>query len=161
MKLVAGLRSALSDEGWRHELDEVMVGHARCPGPDMGAHSASERVLVVDDSEDCAETVAALLGCWGLEVRSAYNGLAALHVADEFDPSVAILDLDMPVLDGFETAVRLRIAIPGIGLVALSADASETAVRRTREVGFDAQLLKPPEPEKLRDVLRALLGRPA
>ena len=72
------------------------------------------RVLVVDDNADGAAMLARALRLHGYDVRVAHDGADALHVAAEFRPEVALLDIGLPVMDGYELARRLR-AMPGAG----------------------------------------------
>jgi two-component sensor histidine kinase len=69
---------------------------------------SGQRILVVDDNQDSATTLAMLLGLMGHETRTAHNGIEAMEVADEFHPNVALLDIGMPKLNGYETARRMR-----------------------------------------------------
>lgn len=126
--------------------------------------TAARRILVVDDYGDSADTLAELLGFDGNEVRVAHDGLEALEIAEKFRPRVALLDLGMPKLNGYETASKIREQPWGkdMLLVAVTGWGEEDVMERTKEAGFDAHILKPvdyPELSKLladfssRDVL--------
>ena len=78
------------------------------------------RILVADDNVDAANSLALVLELRGHEVRAAFDGGEAVRLAQEWPPDVAILDLNMPVLDGQAVAVRLHSALPRVVLVALS-----------------------------------------
>ena len=90
----------------------------------LPAHHALEkvRVLVVDDSPDILRTCALLLQHSGFEVRTASNGRSALTVAAEFHPLIALLDIGLPDLDGYEVARRIRadLALQPVTLVAIT-----------------------------------------
>jgi signal transduction histidine kinase len=131
---------------------------ADAAGPSAPPRALARRVLVVEDQEDAAEMLAALLRVWGHEVRVAPDGPAALAAAGELRPEVVLLDLGLPGMTGFEVAERLR-ALPGMEtarLVALTGYGQEEARRRCQAVGFHQHLLKPVDPEHL----RALLAQP-
>jgi signal transduction histidine kinase/CheY-like chemotaxis protein len=116
-----------------------------------GPASGGRRVLVVDDNEDGAQTMAALLSANGHDVRVFCNATEALAASTEHPPEIAFLDLNMPVMDGFELARRLRDLPSGqqIRLIAVTGMGREADVMRTRAAGFDAHLTKPADPEKL------------
>ncbi len=120
----------------------------------------SRRVLVVDDNQDAAESMAMLLRLKGHEVRVGYDGAEALRAFDAFAPEIVLLDIGMPGMTGYEVARRLR-AVPGAGgvlLVALTGYGQDEDRRRSREAGFDHHLVKPVD----FDVLLGLLaGDPA
>jgi CheY-like chemotaxis protein len=103
------------------------------------------RVLVVDDSLAIVRTSALLLQYAGFEVRTASNGRDALKVAAEFHPQVALLDIGLPGLDGYEVARRLRAdpTLPMMTLIAITADGTEEDRRRAKAAGFDHHLVKP------------------
>src|SRR5690606_8455202 len=98
--------------------------HAQAPGAAAAAPGPGPalRILVADDNRDAAESLAALLGIDGHEVRVVYDGEAALSGALAWRPHAALLDIGMPGLTGLEVAVRLRAseAAAGCMLVAIS-----------------------------------------
>jgi CheY-like chemotaxis protein len=81
----------------------------------------------------------------GFDVRVARNGLDALRVAAEFRPEVALLDIGLPVMDGYELAGRLRQmpALAGIRLIALTGYGQQSDREKARAAGFDKHLVKP------------------
>jgi CheY-like chemotaxis protein len=107
--------------------------------------AAAERVLIVDDNHDAAESLAMLVELIGNEAAVAYDGASALSMLDEFRPSLILLDLTMPGMSGFEVAraVRARAAHAGIRLVALSGRSADEVQAETRAAGFDGQVVKP------------------
>jgi len=115
------------------------------------APGAERRILVVDDNADILETTTLLLALSGHQVRSAKDGLQALQVATAFRPDVVLLDIGLPLMDGYEVARRLRLepATTGALLVALTGYGQEGDRQRGREAGFDAHLLKPVDPQAL------------
>jgi CheY-like chemotaxis protein/two-component sensor histidine kinase len=112
------------------------------------------RVLIVDDNIDAAELLAASLEALGHTTRVAHDGPSALRAAEEFDPEVALLDIGLPVMDGYELARRLRV--DGLRLVALTGYGQDTDRERSSQAGFDEHLVKPVEIAKLSDVIRQL-----
>jgi signal transduction histidine kinase/CheY-like chemotaxis protein len=111
------------------------------------------RVLVVDDNVDAADSLAALLRLMGRDARAAYDGESALAAIGEFRPELAILDLGMPGMNGYELAARLRecYAAGDLRLVALSGHAQTQDAARA--AGFDLHLLKPASADDLRKAL--------
>jgi CheY-like chemotaxis protein len=113
------------------------------------------RVLVVDDVADTAESVSLLLSAWGHEPHVANDGQSAVALAARVRPDVALVDVAMPGMDGFEVARRLR-ATPGLEkalLVAITGLGREEDRRRCLAAGFDLHLLKPVDPEELERLL--------
>ena len=106
---------------------------------------APRRVLIVDDSHDAAESLAMLLELRGHEVRMAHDGLEALAVAETFKPHIALLDLGMPKMDGYEAAREMRRHAWGKSatLIAITGWGQQQDRQRTAEAGFDAHLVKP------------------
>ncbi len=105
----------------------------------------SARVLVVDDNEDAALTLAEALSGLGHDVRVAHDGPSALEVAAVFLPQVGLLDIGLPVMDGYELAGRLRAApwAADLRLIAVTGYGQESDHARAREAGFVQQLVKP------------------
>lgn len=121
------------------------------------------RVLVVDDSHEAADNCVRLLAGWGHQARAAYDGLAALQVAQEFLPGVALLDLGLPGMDGYQLALRLR-RLPGLQdlvLIAITGYDWKGAALRSQEYGFNHHRVKPVDPDDLQRLLGELNGRPA
>jgi PAS domain S-box-containing protein len=128
------------------------TAHAR---GDRTAEPLRRRVLVVDDNADAAATLRMMLELNGHDARAVFGGEAALETLTEFDAEVVLLDLGMPLMDGFETARRIR-ALPGgreIVLVALTGWGQDEDRRRTAEAGFDEHLTKPVDMERLAALL--------
>ncbi|HEV3260116.1 MAG TPA: PAS domain S-box protein [Gemmataceae bacterium] len=119
----------------------------------------ARNVLIVDDNQDAAESLALLLRLAGQEVRTAYDGPAALDLARARPPDVVMLDIGMPGMDGLEVARRLRqdLGLKRALLVALTGYGGEEDRRRCQEAGFNAHLVKPADV----CALKRLLARPA
>lgn len=113
------------------------------------------RILVADDHRDGADALAMMLRTMGNEVRIAYDGDEAVRTADDFRPDVALLDIGMPLLDGYETARRIRKTPWGkrMMLVAQTGWGQEEDRRRSSEAGFDHHLVKPVDPTALLKLL--------
>jgi CheY-like chemotaxis protein/nitrogen-specific signal transduction histidine kinase len=123
------------------------------------AHRDSRnRVLVVDDNRDAAESLGVLLALLGIETMTAHSGPVALEALDEFQPSVILLDLGMPGMDGYEVAQRVRQHPLGrrVTLVALTGWGLQVDKQKSQDVGFDHHLVKPVDLEVLRQVLDSL-----
>ncbi len=115
------------------------------------------RVLVADDNRDAADCLAEMLRLSGHDVRTAHDGLAALEAADTFTPEVALLDLGMPRLNGYEAAEQLRDRFSEeIVLIAITGWGQDDDRRRSAEAGFDRHLVKPVDPEMLTALLADL-----
>ncbi len=112
---------------------------------------APRRILVADDNRDAARSLALQLQLAGHDVRTAFDGVEALALADVFEPEVVLLDLGMPKLDGFETAreMRRRPWGPVATLVALTGWGQPQDRQRTGDAGFDLHLVKPVSAEHL------------
>ena len=113
--------------------------------PPLGRAAANLRsILVVDDNQDAAELIAEALSAAGHDVRTAFDGPAALAVSEEFGPDVVFLDIGLPVMDGYEVARRMR-ALDGkrMTLVAITGYGQESDRKRALDAGFDRHLVKP------------------
>jgi CheY-like chemotaxis protein len=107
--------------------------------------SVVRRILIVDDNQDAAELLAEAFQLAGHTVRTAYDGERALEVAAEFDPECVMLDIGLPLLDGYEGARRLRKRTLDhrLTLVAMTGYGQADDVRRALDAGFDRHLVKP------------------
>jgi two-component system CheB/CheR fusion protein len=116
------------------------------------------RIVAVDDNRDVADTLGMLLTRLGAAVTVAYDAESALGAIASQRPCLALVDLGMPVIDGFELARRVRAdpALDGVKLVALSGWGQDQDRRRSRAAGFDDHLVKPVSVEALRTLLAAL-----
>jgi len=120
-----------------------------------------DRILVVDDNPDVAESLVMILEGLAREIRTAHSGPKALEIAPKFKPDVILCDIGMPGMDGFETARRLR-QLPGLDkvmLAAVSGYGQEEDLRRSLEAGFDRLLVKPTGRDKLEDLIKVAANR--
>jgi len=103
------------------------------------------RILVVDDNSDAVDSLAMLLGTMGNSVRIARDGEEAIRAADEFRPEVALLDIGMPKMNGYEAAraIRQRPWAQDLMLVAVTGWGQDEDKRRSKEAGFDHHIVKP------------------
>lgn len=125
------------------------------------APHAARRVLVVDDNEDAAAMLSeALLAC-GHTTRIAEDGIEALRIAGEFNPDVALLDIGLPVMDGYELARRFGDdpQLRHVRLVAITGYGQEQDRARSAEAGFTEHLVKPVDLEQVRLLLETLPAR--
>jgi len=113
------------------------------------------RILVVDDNDDMASTLAAILEFEGHAVRTARSGVDAMCLAEHFQPDLAILDIGMPTMDGYELAQRLRnlAGEPRPVLIAVTGWGDEANKQRAVVAGFDHHLVKPVDPSELLAVI--------
>jgi CheY-like chemotaxis protein len=123
---------------------------------------APRRVLVVDDNEDAAASLALLLHSLGHETAVAKDGSEALRLAQEFRPDIVLLDIGMPGMDGYEVVRRLRELRRGrpVRVVAITGWGQEADRERSREAGFDLHLVKPLDPQDLAHALDDKAGAP-
>jgi PAS domain S-box-containing protein len=129
------------------------------PAPSPSAEAAvSKRVLIADDNLDAAESLQLWLQLAGHDVQIAGNGMEALRVAAEFKPDVALLDLGMPGLSGFDVARRIRDSAWGsdMVLVALTGWGQDEDRKQSAEAGFDHHLTKPIAPEAIESLIAGL-----
>lgn len=117
----------------------------------------TRRILVVDDHRIVAETLTVFLSERGHETRAAGDGTRALDLATDLRPEVAIIDVGLPGMNGYELARRLRSAAPAssLKLVALTGSSDADTAREALASGFDHCLVKPAD----LDSLAALLER--
>jgi two-component system CheB/CheR fusion protein len=148
-------------------VTRLPVGHVNGaaptqPAPTRVTASRGRRVLVVEDNQDLAEGLSNVLARAGHEVRCAGDGPSAITSAEEFRPEIVLLDIGLPIIDGYEVARRLR-RLPGfedVSLVALSGYGERKDRQRAKEAGFDLHLVKPADLDRLESVIADLPRRP-
>ena len=130
---------------------------------ESGTTSAGLSVLVVDDDVDAADSLALLLRMSGYVAHVAYSGMTALQMAVEHRPDAVVLDLGLPVMDGYELGRRLRQhpQMAAVRLIALTGHGQPEDLDRSRAQGFAAHLIKPVELRQLLDRLRPAAGAAA
>ena len=118
------------------------------------------RILVVDDSRDAANVLTAVLTAANFSAQAAYDGPSALEAVSSFRPHAVLLDLDMPVMNGYATAERLRMLdldeMPLI--IALTAQSDVESIAATAHAGFDLHISKPYQVHSLLELLRRALS---
>jgi signal transduction histidine kinase/CheY-like chemotaxis protein len=115
----------------------------------------SRRILIVDDNVDAAQTLRDVLQLSGHTVAVAHDGPASLDLFEAFDPQVCLLDIGLPMMDGYELARRIRAKANGHGirLVAITGWGQDTDRERSRDAGFDLHLTKPVDLDALEAAL--------
>jgi two-component system OmpR family response regulator len=116
----------------------------------------TRRLLVVDDNQNSALTLSWAMEMYGYEVRTCYDGLSALDVALEFEPQIVLLDLNMPLINGFEVCRQLRREpkLYGTRVVAQTGLGDPETRQRTKDAGFDLHLTKPVDLYALAELLK-------
>lgn len=110
-------------------------------------------ILVVDDNEDNAEVLALILRARGHVVEVAHDGESALRTAARLQPGFALVDIELPGMDGYEVARRLRKELERPVLVAMTAYGQASDGKRALEAGFEEQLGKPIDMERLLSII--------
>lgn len=125
----------------------------------MGSHNKRICALVVDDNQDAAETLAALLVAMGCEAVHVTDPRNALARALELKPHIAFLDLGMPHINGYELARQLRIHFPSASLkiVAITGYGRPEDRKASRQAGFDAHVTKPVDQPFLDAIIKTVL----
>jgi len=121
------------------------------------------RILIVDDNRDAAKSLGMVLEAHGAEIHLAYDGKTAIDLFATASPSVVLLDIGMPGMDGYEVARSLRATCPDrpFAIVALTGWGQENDRRRTREAGIDYHLVKPADIEMVRKLLNEIAQKNA
>jgi CheY-like chemotaxis protein len=145
--------------------DSLLISSNRAEGAaiTLVRGTRQPRVLVVDNDHDCADGLAILIRLWDYDVRVAYSSTRAIRITATWPPDVALLDLAMPDMDGFELA-RLLNSRPGLEHLALIAVTGLTnAIHRdrARDLGFEGYFLKPSNLSELRSTLERVVQRSA
>jgi DNA-binding response OmpR family regulator len=127
----------------------------------MSAPGDQPVILAADDDEDILQLVAFRLGRSGYRVLEAHDGEEAVALALEHKPVLAVLDVGMPKLDGFEVVRRLRAneATKDMAIIMLTARAQDTDVEEGFEAGANDYLRKPFSPQELKARVQAMLAR--
>jgi signal transduction histidine kinase len=126
--------------------------------PSPVAATSGVRILIVDDNADALELLAEGLELLGHEVHRAQDGPSALAVAERVAPAVAILDIGLPVMDGYDLARRLRAqsTLDGLTLIALTGYGQASDRQRAADAGFDEHLVKPVSIDHVQSVIDRL-----
>ena len=169
VELHGGRVAAHSDgEGRGSEL-VVVLPLAEAPAADQNAVTRRSeppepprrcRVVVVEDSEDVRELLRECIEHLGHEVLTAQDGVEAVEMIGVAQPELALIDVGLPGIDGYEVARRVRASLAGreMRLVALTGYGGREVERTAKDAGFDLHVTKPIELERLRDVLGAQLA---
>jgi len=126
----------------------------------MANDENATKVLVVDDNQDAAASLGLLLGAAGYKVETAFDPWAALEKAEQFEPDACVLDINLPGMDGYELAKRLREQDPEHPPVLATVTGRDDLdhLDRAVEAGFDLHFAKPADPlavaEQLGDCVR-------
>jgi CheY-like chemotaxis protein len=117
--------------------------------------AGARRVLLVDDNVDAVETMQILLQAFGYEVSTALDPDLALAQLETFAPAVALIDIGLPGMDGYQLAAEIRRRLDGrpMRLIAFTGYGGPDAIARATGAGFDAHLVKPVEMDQLLAVL--------
>ena len=146
-------------------LVRLPVGRDRPQPPllDSPQPFPKERILIVDDNRDAAESLSTLLNALGATVSVAYSGREALEALDVIDPDVLLLDIGMPGIDGYEVARRIRStrAHAGVLIIALTGWGQAEDRARAARAGFDHHLVKPLDIDQLRSLVVEHAANPA
>jgi CheY-like chemotaxis protein len=126
---------------------------------ESAANRTGRKILVADDDQDSAESLALLFQLMGHDVRAAQSGLAAIDVAAEFRPDLIVLDIGMPGLDGYEVCRRIRQHdwAQTIVIAALTGWSRDEDRDRSEQAGFNHFLVKPVDPKALEDLIAGLM----
>ena len=120
----------------------------------------SYRLLVIEDNVDARQALRMLLETVGHEVHEAADGEAGVAAALRLTPDLVLVDIGLPLLDGYEVARRLKAANGDVRLIALTGYGRDEDKKRSQEAGFDAHLLKPVSIDRLRVVIDEVFSRP-
>jgi PAS domain S-box-containing protein len=133
------------------------------PAPAAATHAATTgeavRILVADDNVDAATTLTMVLERMGYQVAAAHNGLQAVESAAAFHPAVVLLDIGMPILNGYEACRRIRQVQHDAIIIALTGWGQLEDRQQSHQAGFDFHLVKPVDPPSLEKLLNEVLGK--
>jgi CheY-like chemotaxis protein/anti-sigma regulatory factor (Ser/Thr protein kinase) len=135
---------------------EAVAAPPRASARPQDKASRGIRALIVDDNHDAASMLTEAMQSFGYDTRLALDGPSALDVAARFKPHVVLLDLGLPVMDGYEVAERLRLGDVSALLVAVTGYGQEADRSRSQSAGFVAHFVKPVDLDELRRFLERL-----
>ena len=161
-------RSAGPGNGSEFSATFPLLGMGTCPEPQAKQirlkppMSSKFRILVVDDNEDSAASLAIMLDLMGHDTRIAHDGVAAVEAAQDFQPEVVLLDIGMPKLNGYDAARRIREQSWGrtIFLIAMTGWGQDEDKHRAACAGFNLHMTKPVDPSALENLLTGLQRKP-
>lgn len=136
-------------------IEQTAAGDEPVAAVPAAADESRYRILLVDDNVDFVTSLNMLLSSLKHEVRIAHDGPEALALLDDFEPDIALLDIGLPSMDGFQLANRIREASPEVRLVAISGWGQVENRRRAIEAGFSSYLVKPVDLATIRTILSA------
>lgn len=138
-------------------LPLIDIAAIAAPVKSVSLEPGNERVLIVDDNKDSADTMAMLMAIYGYEVRTAYDFESALAEAKSFAPDVALLDLSKPEPDGLELAKRFQQMneTRKTVLIAFSGYGQPDDLERSRSAGFVHHLVKPTNPDDIHKLIKS------
>jgi PAS domain S-box-containing protein len=139
-------------------VEAAASSSSEVPYSEAAARGERGRVLVVDDNVDSAELMTMVLRMAGYNVQMAYDGPAALRSLEAFVPDVALLDIGLPSMSGYELAGHLRKQLPRVHLIAVTGYGQEADRVRARAAGFDAHLVKPVDLVLLEQMMTRVTG---
>jgi len=140
--------------------EDARVSQSSGP-PKLEAPSSARRVLIVEDNPDAQEALTCLLKLWGHDVHVADDGPAGIQAAIALRPEIALIDLGLPTVDGYEVARQIRSAF-GLAsplLIALTGYGAPEQRSQALAAGFDLHIVKPVEPERLAALLEEYAAR--
>lgn len=167
IELHGGSITAHSDGSGRGSTFVVRLPLAldACPAapqaPCGASAAATRRILIVDDNRDNTDSLAMMLQIDGHEVRTAYDGIDGIELAERWRPEVVLLDIGMPRCNGYEACRQIRSRPWGSGpvLIAQTGWGQDNDKRRAIDEGFDAHVTKPIDLAALVGLIEALLAR--
>jgi signal transduction histidine kinase len=128
--------------------------------PEAERESGPDRILIVDDNQDAADTLGHLLSLFNYTTRVVYDGSTAIEACVEFKPTLVLLDIQMPGMDGYSVAKRVRpLLASGAVIVALTALSDSESRKLTADAGCDFHLVKPVEVEAIRLLTQSMKRR--
>ena len=132
------------------------------PRPANSASPRPRRVLIVEDNQDAQDALHCLLEIWGHEVMVAGDGATGIRSALAHRPDIALVDLGLPIVDGYEVARQIRLALGSASplLIALTGYGAPEQRARALSAGFDLHIVKPVEPDRLSTLLDEYAATP-